>query len=149
MNPGWRPNGVTEISRSETGLCAKARAWSRTHNTHIIRGNGIDVLYVYKHNIEILSYTHHYDSISLTIGFVNLFFHPNQVYSSIIIIKILDIIRQGVLLKAFGKKRGAEIYLQLYKCKNFFAHEHIDKKSRTKKIHNVQIRRAAAPSLTA
>ena len=41
--------------------------------------------------------------ISQTIGFVNLFYHPNQVYFSIIIIKILDIIRQGVLLKAFGK----------------------------------------------
>ena len=41
--------------------------------------------------------------ISQTIGFVNLFYHTNQVYFSIIIIKILDIIRQGVLPKAFGK----------------------------------------------
>ena len=87
--------------------------------------------------------------ISQTIGFVNLFFHPNQVYSSIIIIKILDIIRQGVLLKAFGKKRRAEIYLQLYKCKNFFVHEHIDKKKPHKKYTMFQIRRAAAPLLTA
>ena len=149
MNPGWRPNGVTEISRSETGLCAKARAWRRTHNTHIIRGNGIDVLYVYKHNIEILSYTHHYDKHITNNWFCQPFFPSQSSLFFYYIIKILDIIRQGVLLKAFGKKRRAEIYLQLYKCKSFIVHEHIDKKKPHKKYTMFQIRRAAVPLLTA
>ena len=51
--------------------------------------------------------------------------------------------------QGFRQKRRAEIYLQLYKCKSFFAHEHIDKKKPHKKYTMFQIRRAAAPLLTA
>ena len=75
-------------------------------------------------------------SISLTIGFVNLFFHPNQVYFSIISIKILDIIRQGVLPKAFGKSAEPK-YIYNYINAKISLRTSILIKKAAQKIHNV------------
>ena len=53
------------------------------------------------------------------------------------------------LFEVFGKKCRAEIYLQLYKYKNIFTHGHKGRKEPHKKYTMFQIRKAAAPSLTA